>query len=515
MTTSNVDFVIEEVERLVGASFTDGDREALAEDLSRSQEVAVRVEGDYFMVHGNEIEFDPLGFLIEYIRWRVDDYDDHIVPLTWEALAKQVPDQALRYRLTPRSWLSHFYLSLLTEYAEFFNSFVDQGVFARDDVAAMERYRHHLVDWQRVKHELGYFQVDREGYLALFEAAERLFHSSEGRYVDLRPRLLENLGAQWYVSAVEALLGNPRQPRDQLVETVIRAVEEAVAAAEETKFGRGAPDTRAAADDFDRKSGVLKPNCDFWTYPELEFWSRMAVRAASAEAICSWLRTRGEVEMEGDCATLAHSDMVAFVDQAVAVVPKSGLCSLLNTAGARPPAAAKWTDVTHDNLKVVEYITDPAVRTALSVEIPKGETFVFQRDPGQISTTRWVGGPSTSSIPIQASFDEAGVRSLVARDLYLQLYTSEERIAVSVKIVSLTAGADPLPLLPPGVYALVVLQGVVAASPVVSNPTRLATPELIALDEGQLLTRSSGGPYDMVALRAGSPTATAILYRFA
>lgn len=506
MATSNIDQVLDRVEYLVSAPFTDGDRAALTEDLGRSEELRLwRPDGSY-TIH---LELDePLSNLVEFLASRVETDGDSIVLPTVESFATPGSLVFLKYGIVPHSWLAYYYLIRLTE-ERFFTTFVDRSVWERDDVATMETLRHHLVDWRRIDAEFGAANISSESYRAVFDAADLLFHSLDPRFVELRPRFTSRLGTGWYQIARTVVLDNIDLSRAQLTERIIQAVEEAVNRAEEREFGRGSEVQREAADEFELRRGTLSAGCARWTYPELEFWSWYAARNASSSALCDWLSTRSEVELAENtrCQDLERSELLDTVQQLLPLISKSGLCGLLTVAGATPPPLLEWNDIHYHNLKVVSYLTDVDSRAALMqpTDLERG-LFLF----GAIRGPYWA---PPEGRPIR-EIEETGLHGAVALDIDTQLKGPGEEVrVVTVRTSTLTTETPPwtLSLSEDGRVAVLVLSGAIVISPVAGGD--IFTPELVVLREGELLTATGRGEgYRTLVLRAGATTTTVLLH---
>ena len=352
----------------------------------------------------------------------------------------------------------------------------DPSIWERDDVAAMERL------WHR-KIELDEFSAralpgNQLGQDLFFDIAEWLYHPETPGYTGLIDRLTR-YKIDWRALARTVYLQHHETDVALTRTAIVQALEEAAAAAEEAEFGRGAPLQRAAADEFDLQRGSLSANCARWTYPELEFWSRLAVAKASASMLCSWLRTREEIEIEGECEKLPLLEIQSMTLQAVAFVPKSALCALLAATGTPAPQPMNWDDVSHFNIRVLDYL------------------------------------PRESLPPLVAPDTPYALFRPIADDLIRKLLPQTFNVTTRHEILRLTPQSQPITLaIDTGrtQRSFIVLEGVLVVSLVSAEYN--ATPELIALREGQLLVASPRGvgDYELLILRAGTERVTVLAY---
>ena len=106
-----------------------------------------------------------------------------------------------------------------------------------------------------------------------------------------------------------------------------------------------APESQAAREAIDRlyrTQNQLSPQCDMWTYPELEYWIRTAWPRATSRAIYDWLRRHAaalNIDFVLDRAP-EEVDVTSFAElvaEAIPLASKRVLCDLLTAMGAPPP----------------------------------------------------------------------------------------------------------------------------------------------------------------------------------
>ena len=375
-----------------------------------------------------------------------------------ERPARQLP-------IVENSFAAWWYLRLIVATYRPLLALLDRAAFERDDIAAIERAYHRAIEYERFTRIHRFDPNDSVGLNLLFEIAEWLYHDQTPGYTGFIDRIGKH-SIDWRDVAHRTYLPLRGVGPAAIRVSIVKALEEAVAEREETQFGRGAPLQREAADDFDRNRGALLPKCDFWTYHELEFWSRVAIRSGTAATLCGWLRTRQEIDVEGECETLPLAELLPLVQEAVTFVPKSALCALLASVGATPPVPLNWDDVSHFNVKVLPYLP-PEARIA----------------------------------PVVANIQTDLLNKLTPNQGIVRLDTT-----------TLMPQAAPLEIsLPWRFVAVVVLSGTAAISLVDGAAEPVTTPELIALREGELLVLRplvvGGDGYDRITIRAGTPIA--------
>ena len=472
---SNVDHILDAVEKYAGARFRPDDRQRIHDDLSRSKEIVEwRSTRDYPYVLAPSINVsDPRPPLINVITAKVSVRGGVLVTVPFEKFIYLLPRGVQRLGLMPRSWAGYYLLDQLAN-TDFFPTFVDLTMWERDDIPAMERHRLH-----QAIHTVWHYNLSsglgEAAYRTLFVVVDLI------EATNLAPRIRQYHVA-WDEITVRVYNDNRGRLWTEVALLAFAAVQEAVAAAEEVEFGRGSPAQRAAADEFDRNRGALLPRCDFWTYTELEFWARLAVVGAAQNTLCDWLRSREEISIEGDCEQLPHDEVLATVREATTFVSKAPLCSLLQIVGFVPPTPMHWDDVTHHNVKVLPY---------LPLEVR----------PSVVD----VNSPVLTSIK----------SDLIDKLFPLPAGTLRPFVSTQTTFKTLTPQDPPLELSSNARKStLIVLSGVAAVSPIDFQDEPTTTAEIVALREGELLALRPEGGYSDLVIRAGAATVRLLYLTF-
>ena len=464
---SNVDFILDKVEKYKRSRFRPEDRQRIHDDLSRSREIVewLPTNDRPFKLAPSVYVSDPRLRLIHLIISQADIRNGVITMRSFEVLAVSFPTRVQELGLVPRSWAGYYLLEHLAD-RDFFPTYVDLTMWERDDIQDMERHRRHHAIYT-VWHRHPSSGLDEGAYRTLFAVADQI------EAANLIPRIYQ-YRISWDGITVKIYNRYRGRPWTEIVPLAFAAVWETIAVGEEAEFGRGSPTQRAAADEFDRNRGALSPECDFWIYIELEFWSRAALRNAPQSALCVWLRSRGEIEVQGDCEQLPRDEVLSAVREAVNFVSKAPLCALLQTIDAAPPVPMNWDDVTHHNVRVLPYLS-PEIRQrvvdARTLTMASVQTDLIDK---------------LSLIPIEPL----------------------RYVPAQVNFVTLTPQSPPLELSPETEtrhIALITLIGVATVSLVDSRADPTTTPEIVALREGELLVlHPQVDGYSILVVRAGT-----------
>ena len=338
---------------------------------------------------------------------------------------------------------------------------------------------------------------------------ERIYASST------LPTAIEQYRMDWRRLLYDTARANPGIPSEQLVTLVLQEINRRIQATETP----GLRARREAADVADVQSGLLSNRCAEWTYEELEFWTRDALRRLSLQLIYGWLvknASAAQMDVVGDPA---RSDPASFVTAATALireVSKSILCELLLLADSKPPEIWMRASFHQNSLDFVH-----GFLPSTAVDFVRSEL-------------------SDKLVPVAVVEESGAVQAVGRADTYrtvlaviVQLYNSifvtrSYRGYVFARILSVSQ-AHILDLTRP--LIVIGLDGQVVASPVSTGQRRrmqagllvtetdpeaaLLEPTRVLLEAGDLLFADNRGRevYDFIVLR-GTPDARVVVIDF-
>ena len=289
------------------------------------------------------------------------------------------------------------------------------------------------------------------------------------------------------------------------VEDALERIREEIARRLETLAGPQSRPAREALDRLERGRNTLSPDCDIWTYEELEFWTRYAARHTTSRVVYDWLVQHGPgygIQFTLDVAP-EEVDVSSFeevADELIRSASKRTLCTLLAASGIGAPAYGQESFTWYEVSLQSPYLPEDAVVQIereiqeLTTSTPQGPLFA-PAGAIQEGVIRMLHGEKTALVQVASEL----LRQRVVGVTELQFYT-----------VSVEAALKTLSLQNTEWMALVGLTGQTPISPV-PRSDREVEPFRIVLGRGdlvlikgrwyeQLVLRSDGGPSRLLVI---------------
>ena len=392
-------------------------------------------------------------------------------------------------------------------FVNFMNAYVPADLWLNDDIPGMHQAYLDTLTYADFR------DSDPSVWNLAIRVARALYDVSTAEY---RPGLLSRLRRyrlEWRRSFRE-WAGSQPLPLTATLDTALTMLEAVVESEENRHFGAGSYQSREAIDRSERTAGQLTPECDFWTYEELEHWARWLLFTLTVPQLCEIVREQkalfellGPVVMEEPCERIERAELLDVIVRGVRASPKRGLCLLLSRYTS-PPPVVRWSSQRWYNLDVLADYLPADVASRLTSEQPDPrEVFVFE-DRGEggpkAERTFWVRDRVFERRNIEGSDLIRGyVAWDLARNAFRDPLTSDEYqlyLAVTRQSMSTTEAPRRISSAEhhgPGELwvALVVVQGLLAVSVISTNQTteRTKDGELVVETEeiGQLLSPQS------------------------